>query len=107
MLHRHLYGFRNAVSRKMYICNKMHADKRGPSLGQLLRGPKTQEITRCTRKCMPACIRGGEGELLSTGMLWSISVPPCPSECNAVLSEHMSDDRIPLMRLQVLRDWDL
>lgn len=26
-----------------------------------MRGPKQQEITNCTRKCLPACIRGGEG----------------------------------------------
>ena len=37
------------------------ADKRGPQLSRLLSGPKKSEITNCTRKCMPACIRGGEG----------------------------------------------
>jgi len=35
--------------------------RKNPHLGQLMSGPKKAEITNCTRKCMPACIRGGEG----------------------------------------------
>ncbi len=34
---------------------------RNPQLGRLMAGPKKAEIITCTRKCLPACVRGGEG----------------------------------------------
>ena len=33
---------------------------KNPQLGRLMAGPKA-EIATCTRKCLPACVRGGEG----------------------------------------------
>ena len=30
-------------------------------LGKLLKGSKGREIQACSRKCLPACLRGGEG----------------------------------------------
>lgn len=32
-----------------------------PRLGSLLEGPKGKQIQQCTRKCVPTCIRGGQG----------------------------------------------
>lgn len=39
------------------------SDKGPPqtSLSKLIKGEKGKEVETCTRKCMPACIRGGEG----------------------------------------------
>lgn len=34
---------------------------KGPRLGSLLEGPKGKEVQQCTRKCVPTCIRGGQG----------------------------------------------
>ena len=34
---------------------------RGPKLSSLLEGPKGGEVQRCARKCVPTCIRGGQG----------------------------------------------
>lgn len=31
-------------------------------LSSVVSGPKKREIEGCTRKCVPTCIRGGEGE---------------------------------------------
>lgn len=37
-------------------------DDRGVvGLGKLLKGDKGKEIQACSRKCLPACLRGGEG----------------------------------------------
>jgi hypothetical protein len=36
-------------------------EPRVPRLGSLLEGPKGKEIQQCTRKCVPTCIRGGQG----------------------------------------------
>lgn len=32
-----------------------------PRLGALIAGPKGKQIQQCTRKCVPTCIRGGQG----------------------------------------------
>ncbi len=32
-----------------------------PRLGALLEGPKGKQITQCVRKCVPTCLRGGQG----------------------------------------------
>ena len=32
-----------------------------PRLGSLLEGPNGKKIQQCTRKCVPTCIRGGQG----------------------------------------------
>ena len=34
---------------------------KGPRLGSLLEGPKGKEVQQCARKCVPTCIRGGQG----------------------------------------------
>lgn len=34
---------------------------KGPKLSSLLEGPKGGEVQRCARKCVPTCIRGGQG----------------------------------------------
>lgn len=33
----------------------------GPRLSKLIEGPKGGAVVSCTRKCLPACLRGGEG----------------------------------------------
>lgn len=32
-----------------------------PRLGALIEGPKGKQVQQCTRKCVPTCIRGGQG----------------------------------------------
>lgn len=34
---------------------------KGPRLGSLLEGPRGKEVQQCARKCVPTCIRGGQG----------------------------------------------
>ena len=34
---------------------------KGPKLSSYLEGPKGREVQQCTRKCVPTCIRGGQG----------------------------------------------
>ena len=43
--------------------SSLGSDKEPPqtSLSKLIQGDKGKEVEVCTRKCMPACIRGGEG----------------------------------------------
>lgn len=33
----------------------------GPRLGSLIEGPKGKQVQQCARKCVPTCIRGGQG----------------------------------------------
>lgn len=35
--------------------------KKAPRLGALLAGPKGKQVQACARKCVPTCIRGGQG----------------------------------------------
>lgn len=35
--------------------------KVGPQLSKLMKGPHKDAISSCTRKCLPACMRGGQG----------------------------------------------
>lgn len=38
------------------------ADSKAPvRLGRLLDGPKGKQVQQCARKCVPTCIRGGQG----------------------------------------------
>ncbi|PRW56120.1 Mitochondrial import inner membrane translocase subunit tim-10 isoform 1 [Chlorella sorokiniana] len=32
-----------------------------PRLGALIEGPKGKQVQQCTKKCVPTCIRGGQG----------------------------------------------
>lgn len=34
---------------------------KGPRMSSYLEGPRGKEVQDCTRKCMPTCIRGGQG----------------------------------------------
>lgn len=36
-------------------------EPKGPRLGSLLEGPRGREVQQCARKCVPTCIRGGQG----------------------------------------------
>lgn len=36
-------------------------EKKDVALSTVVAGPKQREIEGCTRKCVPTCIRGGEG----------------------------------------------
>ena len=37
-------------------------EKQGPRLSSLMQGTNRKQIEGCTRRCVPTCIRGGEGE---------------------------------------------
>ena len=36
-------------------------ERKTPRLGALLAGPKGKQVQACARKCVPTCIRGGQG----------------------------------------------
>lgn len=36
-------------------------EAKAPRLGSLLEGPKGKDVQQCARKCVPTCIRGGQG----------------------------------------------
>jgi hypothetical protein len=37
-------------------------EKKQPRLGSLIKGPNGKAVQQCVRKCVPTCIRGGQGK---------------------------------------------
>ena len=57
-------------------------------LGSLTSGPHGKEVEGCTRKCVPTCVRGGEGECASCDN--TVTMLPCYPVCLYLYHRHSS-----------------